>query len=168
MKFTILVLLALSAYAEEVVAPTETAPTAQEPAPENTTGQPVESDPVIVDDETEAGQLDTIMGNSQVMGSIGLLLLFTLVCLSNAGGLSGGGVTIPIMLIFFDMDMKVAVPVSAFIAVCSTVLRFIINFNQLHPNNPERLTINYDVVVLTLPAVFLGSLIGVKIGLMIT
>ena len=63
------------------------------------------------------------------MGWTGVFLLVALVTLSNAGGLSGGGVTIPIMLMFFDMEMKVAVPVSAFIAVSSTVLRFIINFN---------------------------------------
>jgi uncharacterized membrane protein YfcA len=52
-----------------------------------------------------------------------------LICLSNAAGLSGAGSIIPIMLIFFNMDMEKAVPVSAFVAVVSTSLRFIINFN---------------------------------------
>ena len=105
---------------------------------------------------------DTLINpDNQVMGWTGVFLLVALVTLSNAGGLSGGGVTIPIMLMFFDMEMKVAVPVSAFIAVSSTVLRFIINFNQRHPNNDNRLTINYDIVILTMPAVFCGSLIGV-------
>lgn len=59
----------------------------------------------------------------------GLVLMSVLICLSNAAGLSGAGSIIPIMLIFFNMDMEKAVPVSAFVAVVSTSLRFIINFN---------------------------------------
>lgn len=69
-----------------------------------------------------------------------------LILVSNAGGLSGAGSIIPIMLIFFDMDMSKAVPVSAFVAVVSTSLRFIINFNQMHPLNQEKLSLNYDIV----------------------
>jgi uncharacterized membrane protein YfcA len=49
--------------------------------------------------------------------------------LSNAGGLSGAGSNIPIMLIFFNMTMEIAVPVSAFVAVCATSFRFLLNFN---------------------------------------
>lgn len=84
-----------------------------------------------------------------------------LICVSNAGGLSGAGSIIPIMLICFDMDMSKAVPVSAFVAVVSTTLRFILNFNQMHPDNNEKLSLNYDIVTLVMPSVFLGSMIGV-------
>jgi uncharacterized membrane protein YfcA len=63
--------------------------------------------------------------------------------------------------------MTEAVPVSAFVAVCATLLRFILNFNQKHPNNSARLTINYEIVMLAMPAVFWGSLVGVKIGILI-
>lgn len=97
----------------------------------------------------------------------GCVLMFFLIALSNAGGLSGAGSNIPIMLIFFDMDMAQAVPVSAFVAVCATMFRFILNYNQMHPNNSERNSINYEVVTLVMPAVFLGSLIGVVLGQMI-
>ena len=90
-----------------------------------------------------------------------------LITVSNAGGLSGAGSNIPIMLIFFEMTMTEAVPVSSFVAVCATTLRFIKNFNQVHPNNPSRLTLNYEIVMLAMPAVFWGSLCGVKIGKLI-
>ena len=90
-----------------------------------------------------------------------------LILLSNAGGLSGAGSIIPLMLIFFDMDMAKAVPVSAFVAVVSTTLRFIINFNQMHPTNPEKLSLNYEIVQLVMPSVFLGSMLGVLIGQLI-
>ena len=84
--------------------------------------------------------------------------------MSNAGGLSGAGSNIPIMLIFFNFSMAQAVPVSAFVAVCATTFRFILNFNQPHPVKPERVCINYEIIMLTMPAVFMGSFIGVFLG----
>jgi uncharacterized membrane protein YfcA len=87
-----------------------------------------------------------------------------LVSLSNAGGMSGAGSNIPIMLIFFGMDMHTAVPISAFVGCCAAGFRFGINFNKPHPDRPERNVINYEVVTLTLPLIFLGSLIGVELG----
>lgn len=90
--------------------------------------------------------------------------MFILIALSNMGGLSGAGSNIPLMLIFFNMDMAEAVPLSAFVAVCATMFRFILNFNQKHPNAPKRNVINYEVVEITMPFVFLGAFIGVKLG----
>lgn len=60
--------------------------------------------------------------------------------------------------------MSEAVPISAFVAVCATVFRFILNFNQKDPNNEKRSTINYEVVEITMPFVFLGSFYGVQLG----
>jgi uncharacterized membrane protein YfcA len=94
----------------------------------------------------------------------GCFLMVLLITLSNAGGMSGAGSNIPIMLIFFGMNMHIAVPISAFVAVCATGFRFGINFNVKHPNRPERNVINYEVVTVTMPLVFLGSLIGVEMG----
>jgi|APSaa5957512535_1039671.scaffolds.fasta_scaffold70365_2 uncharacterized membrane protein YfcA len=85
------------------------------------------------------------------------------IILASAAGLSGAGTTIPFMLIFFHMDMKEAVPLSAFDAVISTFLRFGLNYNQMHPTMPDRNVINYEVVITTIPAVTLGSYIGVQL-----
>ena len=73
-----------------------------------------------------------------LMESIGLIVMLLLIALSAAGGLSGGGSNIPLMLIFFSMTMDVAVPISAFVALSSTVLRFVYNFNESHPTVSER------------------------------
>lgn len=90
--------------------------------------------------------------------------MFVLIALSNMGGLSGAGSNIPIMLIFYDMDMNQAVPLSAFVAVCGTLFRFVLNFNQKHPNDPKRCAINYEVIEITMPFVFLGAFFGVMLG----
>ena len=104
------------------------------------------------------------MWDHPVMQIIGCLLMVLLITLSNAGGMSGAGSNIPIMLIFFGMNMHIAVPISAFVACCATGFRFGINFKVPHPNKPERNVINYEVVTVTMPLVFLGSLIGVELG----
>ena len=96
--------------------------------------------------------------------SIGLLLMWVLITLSNAGGLSGAGTNIPIMLIFFGMEMTEAVPISGFVAVVATVFRFILNFNQKHPKDKARSSINYEIVQIVMPSVFLGSFIGVTLN----
>jgi uncharacterized membrane protein YfcA len=93
--------------------------------------------------------------------------MFILIALSNAGGLSGAGSNIPIMLICYDLEMHEAVPISAFVAVCATSFRFFLNFNQKHPNAEERCAINYEVVEITMPFVFLGSFYGVQLGKLI-
>jgi len=99
-----------------------------------------------------------------VMEIIGSLLIFVLLTLSIMGGLAGAGNNIPTILIFFDMNMKEVVPITAFIGVTSTVFRFILNFSQRHPDAPNRCVINYEAVELTMPLVFLGSFYGVIIG----
>lgn len=96
----------------------------------------------------------------------GLVLMLFLIALSNAGGLSGAGSNIPLMLIFFGMDMTEAVPISAFVAVCATVARFIKNFNKTHPRDEERNVINYEIVEIVMPFVFVGSFFGVMLGKM--
>lgn len=95
---------------------------------------------------------------------IGLALMCVLLILSTAGGLSGAGSNIPIMLILFDLEFKECVPISAFLAVMSTLFRFILNFKQVHPKNPERNTVNYEIVTLVMPGVFMGSTIGIMFG----
>jgi len=106
-------------------------------------------------------------GNKDFIGLeiFGSILMFVLILIANMGGLSGAGTNIPIMLICYDMTMMQAVPLSASVAVCATFFRFLLNFNQKHPNDKARVAINYEVVEITMPFVFLGSFIGVKLGL---
>jgi len=62
------------------------------------------------------------------MESIGGVLMFLLIALSNAGGLSGAGSNIPIILIFYSMHMGEAVPLSACVAVVATSFRYVYIF----------------------------------------
>lgn len=124
----------------------------------------VEEDEGVEDTVEEEDDEHKVPFSDPVKNSIGLFLMVILLVLSAAGGLSGAGSNIPIMLIFFDMEFAEVVPISAFVAVVSTLFRFLINFNQKHPNNPERNTVNYEIVTLVMPVVFMGSLLGIMLG----
>jgi hypothetical protein len=63
------------------------------------------------------------------MEILGAVIMFIMIALSNAGGLSGAGSNIPIILIFFNLNMELAVPLSSFIALCATLFRYIWNYN---------------------------------------
>lgn len=59
---------------------------------------------------------------------VGAVVMFLLIGLSNMGGISGAGSTIPMMMLFNNMSMKEAVPLSGFVAICATMVRFAINY----------------------------------------
>jgi uncharacterized membrane protein YfcA len=84
--------------------------------------------------------------------------------LANAGGLGGGGIIIPFMMIFFSLPIKECVPLANFFGLIASFTRFVLNFKQRHPRQKERLVIDYEIVSLTMPILYLGTLFGVKIG----
>jgi hypothetical protein len=61
--------------------------------------------------------------------------------------------------------MNQAIPISSFLSFISTLIRFGINYKKNHPKKPERNAINYEVVQVTTPFVFLGSFFGVVLGM---
>jgi len=81
-----------------------------------------------------------------------------------AGGLGGGGIMIPFFMIFMSLPIEECVPIANAFGLISAVTRFIYNFNQKHPNRPWRKIIDYEIVNLTMPMVYFGSLIGVWLG----
>lgn len=101
----------------------------------------------------------------------GLFVIFALTFLASAGGLGGGGITIPFMMIFFDLSLFECVPLANVFGMASSVIRFAINFKQLHPNpanaKNKRLSIDYELVSLVMPMLYLGTLFGVQIGTML-
>ena len=99
-----------------------------------------------------------------VSDAIGLACMGFVMVLGNAGGISGAGINMPFLLIFLKLEVKQAIPVTAFIATVSCFGKFLLNFKKRHPNNPDRVLVNYEVVLVTMPAVFVGSLIGVMLN----
>eukprot|EP00347_Sterkiella_histriomuscorum_P008703 403344075 len=99
---------------------------------------------------------------------IGLLFVTLMIILCNAGGLGGGGNLTPFIVIFFNLTLIESIPIGNFIGLISSLSRFIINYTQRHPKQPERLAIDYDIIELSMPIMYLGTLFGVQIGTRLT
>jgi uncharacterized membrane protein YfcA len=60
---------------------------------------------------------------------IGVLVIISITFLANAGGLGGGGILTPFMLIFFDLSIFECVPLANAFGLIAALTRFIVNFN---------------------------------------
>ena len=91
--------------------------------------------------------------------AIGVMNIFAV-----AGGIGGGGIMIPFMMIFLQMPIEQCIPLANFFGLLSAFTRFVYNYNENHPYRPWRKIIDYEIVTLTMQMVYLGSVIGVLIG----
>jgi len=83
-----------------------------------------------------------------------------LMLLSNIAGIGGGGVAIPMLMFFFNLDFKKAVAISSFSICCATVTRYFWNFSERHPEKPSTTTIDYGLAAVMMPLTLIGSLVG--------
>ena len=60
---------------------------------------------------------------------IGVTLISLMNMLANAGGIGGGGIMIPFMMIFFNLPIAECIPLANSFALISSITRFVINYN---------------------------------------
>lgn len=99
---------------------------------------------------------------------VGVITVFLVTVLANAGGIGGGGLNIPFMSIFLGLSIKECVPIANFSGFIAPFIRFILNFKQRHPTRKERVVVDYELISLTMPIIYLGTLFGVRIGTYLT
>ena len=93
---------------------------------------------------------------------IGLVMLAIFMVISTLSGVSGNNIMLPICLIFFKFDPKVAVAHTSLLATLSCGVRIIYEKLQTKSVTEDTELINYHLVLMgTAPAV-LGSFIGVQ------
>ena len=83
--------------------------------------------------------------------------------LSNIAGIGGGGVAIPIIMATFHHTTKPAIGISSFSILMTTIARFIMNINEHHPEKPNVVVIDYDLVAIMMPTTLAGAQIGALI-----
>ena len=102
----------------------------------------------------------------ELLEFIGSVVLGVMVALSNAGGIGGGGIIVPIAIIFFAFRTKQAVALSNFCIFIASLVRFAINYKQKHPHK-EGKVIDYGIIMVMFPMILLGSLLGVQLNLIL-
>jgi len=91
----------------------------------------------------------------------GLILLFFSCAIASAGGIGGGGLNVPILLVVFGFNYDVAVVLSQCTVLGNYIIQSTINFRKHHPIEKSRPLIYWDIVLTLLPAQIGGSNIGV-------
>ena len=101
---------------------------------------------------------------SLVANLIGGVLLYLSCSISAAGGIGGGGLNVPILLVVFGYEYQQAVIFSLSTVLGNYVSQVYLNWRKRHPYDPRRPLIYWDAVLLLLPAQLGGSNIGVVIA----
>ena len=96
----------------------------------------------------------------------GAFVLGILIALSNAGGVGGGGVVVPICIVFFGFSPKQSVALSNFCIFSAAITRFLMNIKQKHPYK-KATNIDYSLAMVMFPMILLGTMVGVKINTML-
>lgn len=91
---------------------------------------------------------------------VGLVCIWFLVALSNLGGIGGGGLCIPLIILFNDWGPTSAAQQVPFYNFLAAFVRFFYNLNKKHPLIPHRTVIDYNMVAIFVPFNLLGRTIG--------
>jgi len=92
----------------------------------------------------------------------GMIAIFWALWVFNMGGVGGGGIVIPIVIIFFKFDAKNAVALSNFSIFLSSLMRWLIFLKDKHPlKKGKGLMLDYNVAIICLPLIIAGVSIGV-------
>jgi uncharacterized membrane protein YfcA len=96
----------------------------------------------------------------------GCLFTIFIFIFANAGGLAGGGTTLPCIMIFFRFDFKRAVALSNVTICISSLMRYLINAKYTHPTKstpdgkPTGVLVDYNITILMLPLIIIGVSLG--------
>ena len=91
---------------------------------------------------------------------IGCFLIIIMAFISNAAGTAGGGVVIPLIMMFFGWGTKDGIAISNFTVVFTALTRFILEYSKRNEVKGYGTLINYDYIVLTIPPLKIGSALG--------
>lgn len=93
----------------------------------------------------------------------GLLLIVVGSALSNAGGIGGGGLLIPILLLVLKFYTHEAIPISKLMIFTGALTSFFLGFRQKHPFR-NSITIDYNIPLLLVPMLLFGTMVGVTLN----
>ena len=97
------------------------------------------------------------MQNIEIVGTIVLTVLMALAVMS---GIGGGGIIVPLLMVFYELDTKEAIAVSGFTILTGSLCRYFITMTSRHPDK-DATCIEYGLSNIMLPTVLVGSVCGV-------
>jgi len=94
------------------------------------------------------------------------ILIFISSVLAAAAGLGGGGVFVPLLILFSGLAPSDAVPLSQVMILCGSLVNLTVFVGQRHPEHENQAKIDYNCVALFQPLLVAGVTLGVLINKM--
>ncbi len=83
--------------------------------------------------------------------------------LSNAGGIGGGGLLIPILIFMLNFTTHEAIPITKIMIFSGAVISYFLNIYQKNPLR-EGITIDYNIALVIVPFLLFGTMVGVNLN----
>ena len=87
---------------------------------------------------------------------LGIVVLFTGSALASGGGVGGGGLFIPLLILINGFEPHTAMPISVLMVFMVGMVTCMLNFFEKHPS-ADRPLIDFTVVLFLEPAALLGA-----------
>ena len=97
----------------------------------------------------------------------GIVIIPLLLSLFSIAGLGGGGIVIPLTMMLFVFDTKNAIAISNFTIFICSATRYIYTLDKKHPEKKEYVLIDYNIAIVMLPTIMMGSLTGVFLNIIL-
>lgn len=90
-----------------------------------------------------------------------LLLIVIVSILTNAAGIGGGAIFIPIYTLMFDFTIGGAIPLSKATIFAGAITNIFMAYDDRMLKSPNKLVIDYKLVSFIVPLILSGTMIGV-------
>ena len=94
----------------------------------------------------------------------GMFCLFFISAIANAGGIGGGGLVVPILLIVLKFYTYEAIPISKLMIFSGSLTSFFMGFKVKNPLRKGTVAIDYNIPALLCPFLLFGTMVGVTIN----
>ena len=93
--------------------------------------------------------------------TIGCVMIFFLTMVSNAAGIGGGAIMVPVFIYMFKFASIESIPLSKVTMLAGAIANFALTFNQRFPKDPNHLLIDFSTAAALTPLMLSGTQVGV-------
>lgn len=94
---------------------------------------------------------------------IGGILIIIGSALSNAGGIGGGGLLIPILILQLKFSTHEAIPISKLMIFTGALTAFLMGLKNKHPHR-NVIALDYNIAGVLIPMILFGTMVGVSLN----
>jgi uncharacterized membrane protein YfcA len=96
------------------------------------------------------------LNNRDITGTV---LCIVGLMIAASGGIGGGGILVPLLILVFGFSPKLAIPLSNFTILGSSLTNFVMNLQKRHPD-VDRPLVDWDLIMIMEPLTVAGAVCG--------